>query len=309
MTRETFAAIDIGSNAFRLLISYVERGGTGVGSSGSDSEGSEGAVEFKKAAFIRVPVRLGEDVFTHGEIGPAKRERLVEAMQAFAHLMRVFEVKAHRACATSAMREAANGPAIVEEIRSRSGIAVEIISGRQEAETIFEAGDIAGLMNSDKRYLYVDVGGGSTEVTVYSNRRRACSESFALGTVRTLSGGVDPAECERFRKWLKSVRTEYKPVAIIGSGGNINKAHKMLAGKERETLRLVELELLAEQLSEMSLAERIERMGLNDYRADVIAPALDLFITAARTCRIDQIIVPKIGLVDGIIHSLSRAAR
>ncbi len=289
MTRDTYAAIDIGSNAFRLLVNYVEKNGT---------------TEFKKAAFIRVPVRLGEDVFNHGAIGDEKRAKLVEAMQAFAHLMRVFNVKAYRACATSAMREAQNGNKITKEIFKASGIRVEIISGQQEAETIFEAGDIAGLMNSDKRYLYVDVGGGSTEVTVYSNHKRACSESFALGTVRMISGTTQKGEIERFRKWLKEVRAQYKPVAIIGSGGNINKAHKMLLKKEREPLRLIELELLAEQLGEMSLDERIEKMGLNDYRADVIMPALEIFILAARTCRINEVIVPKIGLVDGIIHQL-----
>jgi exopolyphosphatase/guanosine-5'-triphosphate,3'-diphosphate pyrophosphatase len=294
MTKETFAAIDIGSNAIRLLVSYVER---------------NGATEFKKAAFIRVPVRLGEDVFTTGDIGPEKGRRLIEAMQGFAHLIRAFDVRAYRACATSAMREAAGGPALVEEIRRASGLTVEIISGQQEAETIFEAGDIAGLMNSDKRYLYVDVGGGSTEVTVYSNRRRAFSESFALGTVRMLSGKVEQDEMERFKDCLKDIRQKYAPVAIIGSGGNINKAHKMLSKKEKDKndpLHYVELKLLFEQLNEMSYEERMEKFGLNDYRADVIIPALEIFLTACRAGRIDEIIVPRIGLVDGIIHQLYR---
>lgn len=292
MTRDTLAAIDIGSNALRLLINYVEK---------------NGSTEFKKAAFIRVPVRLGEDVFVSGTIGEEKRSRLVEAMVSFAHLMRMFDVKAYRACATSAMREAANGEQIVASIAEASGIAVEIISGRQEAETIFEAGDIAGLMGSDKSYLYVDVGGGSTEVTLYSDHRRTLSESFALGTVRMISGAVDPEERVRFKKWLKAVRNEYKPVAIIGSGGNINKTHKLLGKKEREPLRLVEIELLAEQLAGMSLEERIQKMGLNDYRADVILPALEIFTAAAKGCRINEVIVPKIGLADGIIHSLWRS--
>ncbi|MDR1756167.1 MAG: hypothetical protein LBR65_04300 [Culturomica sp.] len=291
MTKATFAAIDIGSNAIRLLISHVEQ---------------NEATEFKKAAFIRVPIRLGEDVFTTGRIGAEKLHKLNEAMQAFSHLMGAFDVQAFRAYATSAMREAANGPAVVEDIRNASGIPVEIISGEEEAETIFEAGDTAGLMNSDKRYLYVDVGGGSTEATVYSNRKRACSESFPLGTVRMLSGATDRSEIKRFKEWLRTVAEKYHPVAIIGSGGNINKAHKMLSKKEREPLRYVELKLFFEQLSNMSYEERMEKCGLNDYRADVIMPALEIFLTAARTCKINEIIVPKIGLADGIIHQLSK---
>jgi exopolyphosphatase/guanosine-5'-triphosphate,3'-diphosphate pyrophosphatase len=296
MTHSTFAAIDIGSNAFRLLISYVERG---VGAT----------AEFKKAAFIRVPVRLGEDVFTSGHIGHEKRHKLVEAMRGFARLLEVFDVQAYKAYATSAMREAQNGAEIAAEIEKESGIKVEIVSGQEEAETIFEAGDIAGLMSSDKPYLYVDVGGGSTEVTVYSNHRRACSESFALGTVRIIAGAVREGERERFKKWLREIRSKYHPEAIIGSGGNINKIDKLLSGSKKnrgkdDPLHYGEMKVLATKLSKMSYDERIERFGLNDYRADVIIPALDIFLTAARTCRIDEVIVPKIGLVDGIIHKL-----
>ena len=294
MTQNTFAAIDIGSNAIRLLINYVE---------------SNDSTDFKKAAFIRVPIRLGEDVFTKGRIGDEKRQQLVGSMQAFAHLIEVFGVQAYRACATSAMREAGNGSEMVDEIRRASGLAVEIISGQEEAEIIFEAGDIAGLGGSDKRYLYIDVGGGSTEVTVYSDHGRAFSESFTLGTVRMLSGATEAGETARFRECMRRIRNEYRPVAIIGSGGNINKAHKMLAKKEKDKsdpMHYVELELLFKQLGRMSYEERIEKLGLNDYRADVIIPALGIFLLAARTCRIDEIIVPRIGLVDGIIHGLYR---
>ncbi len=293
MTRNIFAAIDIGSNAIRLLISYVE----------SDSGSS---TEFKKAAYIRVPIRLGEDVFTTGRIGEKKQQKLTESMQAFSHLIRAFDVQTCRACATSAMREAGNGSEMVERILHTSGISVEIISGQEEAATIFEAGDIVGLMNSDKHYLYVDVGGGSTEVTVYSNHRRACSESFSLGTVRMISGATRQTEIDRFGKFLRRVRHEYRPVAIIGSGGNINKAYKMLSKKEKEPLRYVELELLFKQLSSMNYQERIKKLKLNNYRADVIPHALEIFLTAAHKCKIDEIIVPKIGLVDGIIYQLYR---
>lgn len=285
MTKETLAAIDIGSNAIRLLICNVEN-------------------EFKKAAFIRVPVRLGEDVFTAGSIGQSKGARLVEAMEGFAHIMRAFEVSKFRACATSAMREASNGSALVEEIRRRAGIEVEIISGHEEAELIFEAGDMAGLGRSQKSFLYVDVGGGSTEVTLYDGRHRVDSESFRLGTVRMLSHASDPEEMGRFKEWLKEVRKKYNPSAIVGSGGNINKAHKMLSKKEREPLRYVELKILFEELSDMTYEERMDKFHLNDYRADVIMPALHIFITAAHACRVDEIIVPKVGLVDGIIHHI-----
>ncbi len=291
MTKNTFAAIDVGSNAIRLLISYVE---------------SNGSTDFKKAAFIRVPIRLGEDVFTTGSIGSEKMRRLGETMQAFSHLIAAFDVQDYRACATSAMREAKNGPETVERILSESGLEVEIISGKEEAETIFEAGDIAGLMGSDKRFLYVDVGGGSTELTVYSNRRPSHSESFPLGTVRMLKGATDKHEVKRFKECLREIRKEFGPVAIVGSGGNINKAHKMLSKKDKEPLQYVELKILFDELKHMSYEERMEKLSLNDYRADVIMPALEIFLTAAHTCRIDEIIVPKVGLADGIIHQLYR---
>jgi exopolyphosphatase/guanosine-5'-triphosphate,3'-diphosphate pyrophosphatase len=206
------------------------------------------------------------------------------------------------------MREAANGRELAAEIERTSGIPVEIISGQQEAETIFEAGDIAGLMNGDHRYLYVDVGGGSVEVSVYSSHRRVYSESVALGTVRNLSGAVQADEMERFKRRLHHIHEEWDPAAIIGSGGNINKTYKLLSkksrGKDDNTLDADDLRKLYEELSKMSYEERIERFGLNDYRADVIVPALEIFLVAARECHIDDIIVPKIGLVDGIIHGL-----
>lgn len=289
MNRETLAAIDIGSNAIRLLINYVEQSTT---------------VEFKKAAFIRAPIRLGEDVFTLGYISNLKREKLCEAMLAFSHLMKSYNVKKYRACATSAMREATNGNEIVEYIAKKSGIEIEIISGKEEAETIFEAGDIAGFMNADRSYLYVDVGGGSTEVTIYSNRQKVTSDSFPLGTVRMISSAVDEKEEKRFKEWLKEAAASYSPVAIIGSGGNINKVHKLLAKKEKESLRYVEMKILYDQLKMMSYDERIKNMGLNTYRADVIMPAMKIFLMVAKSSKIDEIIVPKIGLVDGIIHQL-----
>ncbi len=290
--RDTLAAIDIGSNAIRLLINYVDKNG--------------GSVSFKKAAFIRVPIRLGEDVFTQGYIGEEKMKRLKEAMASFRHLMNTFEVKGYRACATSAMREAKNGAEVVEYIRKKSDINIEIISGTEEAETIFEAGGIAGLMNSDNSYLYVDVGGGSTEVTIYSNHKRVDSQSFPLGTVRSISDAVDGDEYQRFKTWLKEVALQYKPVAIIGSGGNINKVHRLLYKKDKESIRYVELKLLYDHIVDMTYEQRVKNMGLNDYRADVIVPAIKIFITVAKSCKIDEIMVPKVGLADGVINHLYR---
>ncbi|MFR9534921.1 MAG: hypothetical protein SNG49_08790 [Rikenellaceae bacterium] len=292
--KETLAAIDIGSNAIRLVINYVD-----------DSN----KVAFKKAAFLRVPIRLGEDVFTIGEISPEKREKLCEAMIAFSSVMKTYNVGKFRACATSAMREARNGAEVVEYIHSKSGIEIEIISGQEEAKTIFEAGDVAGLMSSRESYIYVDVGGGSTEVTIYSNNKRATSESFRIGTVRTISDAVDKNEPKRFKKWLEEKALPYHPVAIIGSGGNINKVHKLLFKKDRESIRYIELKLLYNQINDMSYEERLRNMGLNTYRADVITPAMKIFLTVAKTCKIDEILVPKVGLADGIIHHLYKTTR
>ncbi len=288
--KETLAAIDIGSNAIRLVINYVD---------------NSNKVAFKKAAFLRVPIRLGEDVFTRGEISPEKRRRLCEAMTSFSHVMKTYNVTKFRACATSAMREARNGAEVVDYIRQVSGINIEIISGQEEAKTIFEAGDVAGLMNNKESYIYVDVGGGSTELTIYSNNKRATSESFRIGTVRTISNAVDKSEPKRFKKWLEEVALPYRPVAIIGSGGNINKVHKLLAKKDREAIRYIELKLLYNHISEMTYEERLRNMGLNTYRADVITVAMKLFLTVAKNCKIDEILVPKIGLADGVIHHLA----
>ncbi len=258
---------------------------------------------------MRVPIRLGEDVFTVGEISASKRERLCEAMQAFSAVMKTYNVTAFRACATSAMREARNGAEVVDYIRRESGIPIEIISGQEEAKTIFEAGDVAGLMDRRESYIYVDVGGGSTELTIYSNGKRATSESFRIGTVRTISDAVDKNEPKRFKRWLEEVAQPYHPIAIIGSGGNINKVHKLLQKKDKEPIRYIELKLLYNQINDMSYEERLRNMGLNTYRADVITPAMKIFLTAAKVCKVDEILVPKVGLADGIIHHLFMRSR
>ncbi len=290
----TFGAIDIGSNAIRLLINTVEE--------------YPDQVEFKKTAFLRVPIRLGEDVFTHGEVSPQKRERMCEAMAGFAHIMRAYGVQDYRAYATSAMREARNGAEIVEYIRKNSGIGIEIISGQTEADTIFANG-LADMLAADKTYLYVDVGGGSTEVIVYSDRTKVDARSFALGTVRILSDAVDKDEMKKFKKWLGAIGQKYRPTAIIGSGGNINKVQKLLNKKDRETISRPELDMLYRYIKSFSFAERVHTMRLATYRADVIVPAMKLFLTVCTQCGIDEIIVPKMGLSDGIVRTLYTAHR
>ncbi|MFI3314988.1 MAG: hypothetical protein R3Y04_04935 [Rikenellaceae bacterium] len=290
MNKRVLAAIDIGSNAIRLIINNVEN--------------DNGTIIFKKAAYLRVPIRLGEDVFTIGEIGDEKLTRFCAAMSGFANLMKAYGVEKYRACATSAMREAKNGSEVVNIIYRVCGIKIEIISGREEATTIFEAGNLSNIMDIRKSYLFVDVGGGSTEITIFSNRERVCSYSYPLGTVRMISGAVDKAELQEFKKMLTKLGQTYKPSAIIGSGGNINKVHKLLGKKEKESVNYTEINELYNSLKELTFDQRLTDKGLNSYRADVIMPAMKIFITCQKHCNIDTIIVPKIGLSDGIIRGL-----
>ena len=290
MNRYTFGAIDIGSNAIRLLINYVEE--------------YKKETEFKKAAFVRVPIRLGDDVFTDGYISDSKAYALSSALEAFSALLQTFQVNDYRAYATSAMREAKNGMNIVKTISQNSGIQIEIIDGNVEANTIYAAGGLNKVLDKSKTYLYVDVGGGSTEIVVYAKGRQITARSFKLGTVRFLCNAVEPQETGNLIEWLTDITTLYTPVGIIGSGGNINKAHKLLDKKSKETIRTEELLSLYQQLYSLSVEERMESLHLNENRADVIVPALYIFTTIAQICKTEIFIVPKLGLVDGIIRQL-----
>ncbi|MCD8073305.1 MAG: hypothetical protein LUE10_09155 [Alistipes sp.] len=290
MKNETLAAIDIGSNAIRLLIKYIE------------SYTSE--TEFKKAAYIRVPIRLGEDVFSQGRVLGAKRDLMVEAIKGFAHLMKAYRIDQYRACATSAMREAENGKELIKYIKKTTGINIEIISGIEEASLIYKAGKFDSFVDPDKSYVYMDVGGGSTEIIVYSEHKAVSSRSFRLGTVRILSNGINKAEAREFALHLEKIGKQYRPTAIIGSGGNINKVQNLLKKKGGDIVKVSELQGLYESLSSMTFIERMEKVGLNSYRADVILPALNLFLTAALKSGVNDIIIPKVGLTDGIIRQL-----
>ncbi|MCD8179195.1 MAG: hypothetical protein LUE98_18040 [Tannerellaceae bacterium] len=295
MKIETYAAIDIGSNAIRLLINNVDR--------------SLKYPDFKKAAYIRVPIRLGEDVFIQGMISEAKKTLLLEAMSGFRHMMNAYQVKEYKACATSAMRDAVNGMEIVKSIRKTNGIDISIISGREEADMIYEAGGLDTMMDKNRNYLYVDVGGGSTEIVVYGDRRKITASSFQLGTVRLLTGKVTDEEMTKFKTWLQDIYARYAPLSIIASGGNINKVHKLLGKGEGEHLNYPETKVLYDTLKKMTYEERITNYKLNTYRADVIIPALKIFLTVSKICKTNEIHVPKLGLVDGIIHHLYNGAR
>ena len=292
MQIDTLAAIDIGSNAIRLLINNVE------------CESTEPS--FKKDAFLRVPVRLGEDVFTKGKIGSKKKTQLFDAMNGFKHIMQAYNVTKYRACATSAMRDAENGKEIIQQIKKETGIHVEIINGQEEANILFEAGGLEQLLSEDKNYLYVDVGGGSTELVLFYKQQKRLSLSFQIGTVRMLANAVKNNELIYFEQCLDEIYQKYSPVAIIGSGGNINKVHKMLGKRKNEIIKPLELEILHQTLSKMSYEERIKNYNLNTYRADVIIPALEIFRIVCQRCKVKEILVPKIGIVDGIIHQLSK---
>lgn len=286
----TVGAIDIGTNAVRFLICEID-------------ETSE-TKRYRKVAFLRVPVRLGEDVFTIGEVSDKRRDMLCEAMEGFSHLIKAYDVRAYRACATSAMREASNGDDIIAAVREKSGINVEIISGPEEAEIIYEAGVANAGEEEWKNSLHVDVGGGSTEVVIYADGHIVESRSFRLGTVRILKNAVRDEDVALFKSELKEIGERYPGLRIIASGGNINKAQKLLHRRAGEPFTVVELKMLYDSLAGMTFEERIKYFKLNAYRADVIIPALKIFLTVSKLCHAPVFIVPQIGLVDGIISHL-----
>lgn len=284
-----FAAIDIGSNAMRLLITNVIE--------------NNGEVIFKKASLTRGPLRLGFEAFEKGEIGPELKDKLVHMMKAYKHLMIVNEVVGYRACATSAMRDAQNGPEIVKLIKETTNIEIEIIDGKEEAQIIYDS-HIADILEPKKNYLYVDVGGGSTEMTLLVNGKLEKSRSFNIGTLRLLNKSVDKKEWDQMQSWLEKVADKYGKIDIIGSGGNINKIYKLAGIKIGHPLSRVKLIAIAKQLTEMSMEERIIKFGLNPDRADVIVPASQVFLMTSRWIDAKNIYVPVIGVADGITRSL-----
>lgn len=287
-----YAAIDIGSNAVRLLVANV-------------IERDDVEPQFKKSSLVRVPIRLGADAFVKGEISKANTDRMVSALKAFQLLMKVHGVEKFKACATSAMREAKNGRDVAFEIQERTGIAIDIIAGKEEAK-IISSTDLSTLINSDKNYLYVDVGGGSTELTLFSKGSIINSKSFKLGTVRILNNTKEKNK-ETFKQmetWIKEKTAAYKKIALIGSGGNINRLFKMSGRSEGNPISFIYLNAQYQFLKKMTYDDRITELGLNPDRADVIIPATKIYLSAMKWSGARKIYVPKIGLSDGIIKSL-----
>jgi len=285
-----YAAIDIGSNGVRLLISNV-------------IEFNKKETQFKKSSLIRVPIRLGEDVFTTGKISDNNKHRICDAMQAFKLIMKLYDVERYKACATSAMREAKNNQEIVTEIYNKTGVRIDIINGKTEAE-IISSTDLSDLIQNDQSYLYVDVGGGSTEFTFFSNGKLIDSRSFPLGTVRLLDNKVDDHVWDDAKRWIKEISNDLPKLSLIGSGGNINKIFKMSGKAEDKPLSYIYLNSYYNFLNQMSYNQRISELDLNPDRADVIIPAAKIYVQAMKWSGAKKIYVPKIGLSDGIIKSL-----
>ncbi|WP_067035265.1 exopolyphosphatase [Allomuricauda sp. CP2A] len=290
MVIRKFAAIDIGSNAIRLLINNV-------------IEQKDKPTAFKKSELVRVPVRLGEDSFLRGEISERNLDRLVKTMCSFDLLMKVYGVEKYMACATSALREANNGTEVIERIKKESGIQIKIIDGKEEA-SIIASTDLKDLIKNDRFYLYVDVGGGSTEFTIFDKGNPVMSRSFEIGTVRILNGLVKDTVWDEIKQWITSNMNVENKVEIIGSGGNINKLHKMSGRKIGQPLSYIWLNAQYHFLNSMEYEDRISELGLNQDRADVIIPATKIFLNAAKWSKAKKIHVPKIGLADGMIKTL-----
>jgi exopolyphosphatase/guanosine-5'-triphosphate,3'-diphosphate pyrophosphatase len=285
-----YAAIDIGSNAMRLLVTNIV-------------EQKDKPTQFNKSSLVRVPIRLGQDAFTVGEISQESIDRMIDAMKAFKLLMKVHKVEQYKACATSAMREAYNGRDIVELIKKKADIKIDIIDGKMEA-AIIAASDLKQFINSDKTYLYVDVGGGSTEFSLFNEGKIVASKSFKNGTVRLLNNMVSDIVWTEIEKWIKNATADYDNITLIGSGGNINKLFKMSEKNQDSPLSYVYLNAQYQKLNAMTYEERISEMGLNSDRADVIIPATRIYLKAMKWSGARQIYVPKIGLSDGIVKAM-----
>ena len=284
------AAIDIGSNAARLLISDVVNG-------------PQGNPEFIKAALVRAPLRLGFEVFDKGEIPPNKVEKIIKTLKSYKLLLDVYEVKHVKACATSAMRDAINGAEIIKKVKTETGIEIKIISGQEEASLIYE-NHVAENMTKDESYLYIDVGGGSTELTFFSDGKLIFKESFNIGTIRLLKNQVNESLWDEMKKFIRQKTKGYHHVTAIGSGGNINKIFSLSKRKEGKPLSLDLLRDYFKEFSNLSVSQRMTLYHLREDRADVIVPALLIYINVMRWADTEEIYVPKIGLADGLIHIL-----
>ncbi len=284
------AAIDIGSNAARLLISEV-------------TKQPKKAPVFNKINLVRVPLRLGFDVFETGEISKPKVKMLMQTLKAYQHLLEAYQIKHVYACATSAMRDAKNSKDIIRKVKLETGIEIKVISGQEEASFIYE-NHVAENLDSDHSYLYIDVGGGSTELTFFANGELVSKESFNIGTIRLLKNQIKEKTWDDMKDYVKKHIKSELPSIAIGSGGNITKILSMSRLKEGKPLSLDLLKDYYKELSSVSLEDRMNLFSLKEDRADVIVPALLIYIQVMKWADIDAIYVPKIGLVDGLMHHL-----
>ncbi|HTB06530.1 MAG TPA: exopolyphosphatase [Bacteroidia bacterium] len=284
-----FASIDIGSNAVRLLFCNVLV--------------DKGKASFKKSELIRIPLRLGEDAFVRKRITQQKVNRLVTTMKAFKHLISVHDVIDYKACATAALRAAENREDILRRIRREAGINVEIIAGKTEASIIY-ANHAEEHLDKNSSYLYIDIGGGSTELTLIHKGKSVASRSFNIGTILLLYNKVDKESWLAFKQWVRDTTANKTLVTAIGSGGNINKLYKMSDKKGNRPLPYKKLKTLAAMIESYSPNDRVKVLGLNPDRADVIVPAAKILLTIMKNAKIQNIIVPEIGLSDGIVRGL-----
>lgn len=287
---EKYAAIDIGSNAIRLLITTI-------------IEKSGASPQFKKTSLVRVPIRLGADVFVTGKISEVNYLRMLDAMKAFCLLMKTNNVTRYRACATSAMREAENGQDIAEAIEKETGIPIHIIDGADEA-LIIASTDLKSLIEENKVFLYVDVGGGSTEFTIFAYGKNVRSKSFKLGTVRLINDMVKEEVWTAVKDWIRTHTKDFERVTLIGSGGNINSIYKNSGIKIGKPLSYFYLAAYYKTLKSYNYQERIFELNMNPDRADVIIPATKIYLSAMKWSKARTMHVPKIGLSDGIIKGL-----
>ncbi|WP_375444892.1 Ppx/GppA phosphatase family protein [uncultured Fibrella sp.] len=279
------AAIDIGSNAARMQISTVLT--------------NDDVISFKRVEYVRFPLRLGHDVFTHGALTPESVQRTVKLMQAYKLLMELHEVEAFMACATSAMREATNGREVADLVKLRSGIPIQIIDGQKEAELI---NNVVVLALDERQTLHIDVGGGSTELNLYINRKKLASRSFKIGSVRLLEGKDMRSTWAKVEAWIAENVDHSQPIVAVGTGGNISKLFNLVSKTSDTTTTLSEIIRMRDYIAGFSLDDRINKLRLNADRADVIVPAAQIYISAMQWAGATDIAVPDLGLKDGILQ-------
>lgn len=284
------AAIDIGSNAVRLLFIHVYE--------------TENGPKYVKDAMYRVPLRLGEDVFKKGKLSKKKVKDFVYTMQAFKKLIKVHEPVAYMACATSAMREASNGEEVLDKIKKKAGIKITIISGQEEADFLYSNHVERFQAEPDKNYLYVDVGGGSTELILISKGEKVDRKSFNIGTLRIRDNMVNEKEWLKMDEWMKRLNDKYGPLIGVGTGGNINTMLKYFSKSKRQMLDIEVIRETYNELKDLSSEERIIRYSLKPDRADVIVPAAQIYLRVMDTLGIEAMAIPKVGLADGMIHQM-----